>query len=81
MNLIFAANMLLNAAWLPVFMSNTLWGFIVSWVLIIGILLTDLSLMVIAGRNEVWWLEVFTIRLPFSLYSGWITAATIINSL
>ena len=36
--------------------------------------------MVVAGRNEVWWPEVFLVRFTFSIYSGWITAATILNT-
>ena len=80
MNFIFLINCLLNAAWLPVFQSNTLWGFIVGWVLLVGIWLTNTALMVISQRNHSWWLEVLMVRLPFSIYSGWVTGATVLNT-
>lgn len=80
MNVIFILNCLLNAAWLPIFQSNTHWGFIVGWFLIVGIWLTNTALMVIAQRNESWWLEVLLVRLPFSVYSGWVTGATVLNT-
>jgi len=35
---------------------------------------------VISGRNDVWWLEVLVVRMPFALYGGWVTAATILNT-
>jgi len=47
-NLIFLLNMMLNAAWLPVFQSNTQWGFIVGEILIIGIWATNTYMMVIS---------------------------------
>lgn len=36
--------------------------------------------MVISQRFEMWWLEVFLVRLPFSIYSGWVTGATVLNT-
>lgn len=80
MNLMFALNMIATATWLPMYQMNTLWGFIVSWVIMLFILTTDLSMMVISMRNEVWWLEVFLVRVPLSMYAGWITVATILNT-
>lgn len=35
---------------------------------------------VIAGRTESWWLEALLVRVPFSVYSGWVTCATVLNS-
>ena len=37
--------------------------------------------MIISQRFESWWLEVLMVRLPFSVYSGWVTGATILNTL
>lgn len=65
---------------MPFFLTNSLWGFIVSWLIMLVILATNFSLMVISGRNEIWWPEVFTVRIPFALYSGWVTAATVLNT-
>lgn len=39
-----------------------------------------MALIVISGRNDVWWLEILVVRAPFSLYGGWVTAATILNT-
>lgn len=80
MNFVFLVNMLCNAAWLPVFQSNTLWGFIVGWFLILGIWITNTYLMVIAERSEMWWFEALVVRIPFSVYSGWVTGATVLNT-
>jgi len=48
-------------------------------IFIAGILATNLYIMVVSGRASVTWLEVITVRAPFSVYSGWVTAATILN--
>ena len=45
------------------------------------ILVTNLACMTIADRNVVYWPEVFLVRLPFSIYSGWVTSATILNTI
>lgn len=80
MNFIFVANMLMNSAWLPVFQSNSQWGFIVGWVLLVGIWMTNTAMMVISQRTESWWLEALLVRVPFSVYSGWVTCATVLNT-
>ena len=36
--------------------------------------------MVIADRNPAYWMEAITVRAPFSVYTGWLTAATILNT-
>jgi len=36
--------------------------------------------MVITDHNEVWWPEVFLVRLPITIYTGWISSATILNT-
>jgi hypothetical protein len=38
------------------------------------------AVMVITDRTRVWWLEVFTVRLPISLLAGWVTSATVLNT-
>lgn len=72
--------MLVNAGWLPFFQSNTTWGFIVSEVMILFLWASAVSLMVIADRTDLWWVEIFTVRLPFSVYAGWLTSATALNT-
>lgn len=80
MNLVFVANMLLNTIWLPFFQSNSQWGFIASWFVIVGIWATNTYMMAVSSRNESWWLEALMVRIPFSVYSGWVTCATVLNS-
>lgn len=80
MNLVFVANMILNTIWLPMFQSNSQWGFIASWVDILLIWLTNIYMLGVSSRNESWWLEALMVRIPFSVYSGWITCATVLNS-
>jgi hypothetical protein len=36
--------------------------------------------MVISDHNKMWWLEIIMVRIPFSIYSGWVTAATFLNT-
>lgn len=79
MNLIPAINFIANAVWLSVFTLNSLPGFIFGQIIMTAILVTDLYLMMVAGRNHVWWFEVIAVRIPFSLYSGWITSASIVS--
>lgn len=43
-------------------------------------LATSLAMMCISDRTEVWWPEILLVRAPFSIYSGWLTAATILNA-
>ena len=37
--------------------------------------------MVISERSDSWWLEALLVRVPFSIYSGWVTGATVLNSM
>jgi len=76
----YAANMFLNAMWLPIYQSNTGIGFFVAEIVIIFMLMTALWGMVVSGRMPVTPVELFTVRAPFSIYAGWLSAATILNS-
>lgn len=73
-----AASALLNAAWIAAF-NNLLFG--LSLVIIVGMLITALVMhrMLEIGKTKVYGLER-VLRLPFSLYAGWLTAATILNT-
>lgn len=68
----------LNAAWLIVF--NSLLNFPLSAVIIVGMLITALAMQgaLEIGRTRVTGWERW-LRVPFSLYAGWLTAATILN--
>jgi hypothetical protein len=41
---------------------------------------TAMVLMVISDWNEVWWVEILFVRMPFTIYAGWLTSATILNT-
>ena len=73
-----SASALLNAAWIVTF-DNFL--FPLSLVIIIGMLVTALVMhrTLEIGRTRVYGLERL-LRLSFSLYAGWLTAATILNA-
>ncbi len=73
-----AASALLNAAWIAAF-NNLLFG--LSLLIIVGMLVTALVMhrMLEIGTTKVYGLER-VLRLPFSLYAGWLTAATILNT-
>lgn len=79
-NLIFAINMMAGSAWVPVWLMGDMWSFIVSDVLVWIMWVTAMAMMVIANRNKVWWLEVPLVRMPLTVYAGWLTSATILNT-
>ena len=72
------ASALLNTAWIVVF-NNLL--FTLSLVIIIGMLVTALVMhrTLEIGETRVYGLERW-LRIPFSLYAGWLTVATIVNA-
>jgi hypothetical protein len=72
------ASALLNAAWIAAF-NNLLFG--LSLVIIAGMLVTALVMhrLLEIGTTKVYGAERL-LRLPFSLYAGWLTAATILNA-
>lgn len=72
-------NMFINGAWMYVFTTNTIAGFIISMFIIFIMLYTDLKCMVIAGKNKKTKFEYISVWVPWSLYSGWVSAATILN--
>ena len=69
---------LLNTAWIAAF--NNLF-FILSLVIIVGMLFTALVMhrTLEIGGTRVYGLERW-LRIPFSLYAGWLTVATIVNA-
>lgn len=79
-SVLFSINMLLNAIWLPLFQVNTGWGFIVSWLVMLCLLVTAYMMMAIADREAIWWPEILLVRAPFSIYAGWLTGATLLNT-
>ncbi|MCX6717269.1 MAG: tryptophan-rich sensory protein [Candidatus Taylorbacteria bacterium] len=75
-NRIFLVNALLNALWLFAWHYNIVW---LSLVLMIGLLVTLIKIADILRQSALTQKERIIIRLPFSIYFGWITVATIAN--
>jgi hypothetical protein len=80
MNLIPAINIFLNASWFPFALTNTQWSWIVGTLVIMAMLVTSLAVMIMADQSEVWWPEVLLLRIPWSLYTGWLVAATTLST-
>ena len=76
---IFPINLMGNALWLVVFGQNAAWAFGISLVVIIGMLGTQVYIMRQSTRSKVNTFEFITLRCGFTIYTGWVTAATILN--
>merc|ERR1719498_334436 len=77
---VFFINMIFNSLWLVIFGQNELWAFILAWFVIIGMIVTQTFIMRLAIRAELNWLEFIFLRAAFSIYNGWVSAATILNT-
>jgi len=77
---VFFINMLFNSLWLVIFGQNALWAFILAWLVIVGMVVTQTIIMRLAIRAELNWLEFVCLRAAFSIYNGWVSAATILNT-
>ena len=75
---LFIANCLANAAWIFVWHYDLLWLSLLLMFAILGTLVKILSILDASGppANAS---EAILLRLPFSIYTGWITVATIAN--
>ncbi len=71
-NRFFIANGLLNAAWIFAWHYDVIW---LSAIIIIAMLVSLIKIADILRASKERWL----VRLPFSVYFGWITVATIAN--
>ena len=76
----FFANMILNGAWLVIYQSYTGWGFVLGLIDISTLLATCVYIMRLSdSTSDINITEWISLRGGFSLYSGWVMAATIIN--
>lgn len=75
-NRIFIINTLLNASWLFAWHYDLIW---LSVLIMIGLLITLIKIADIFRTGTLSLKEIWLIRLPFSIYFGWITVATIAN--
>jgi len=76
---LFSVNMILNAAWLPIFMTDSSAGFICAEVIIVLMLATNLIMLKRALNNKLTALEMIAFRCGMSIYSGWVLAATFVS--
>ena len=77
---VFAINMIGNGAWLIIFMTNSTAGFVLSLLDIIMMLATQVFIMGKSTRAKVNVVEFISLRCGFTNYTGWVTAATILNT-
>ena len=76
----FFINIILNQLWIVIFSFSTLPAFILSLFEIIWLLSNTVFIMMKSLRTEVNIWEWISIRAGFSIYSGWLTAATILTA-
>lgn len=75
-NRLFVVNAILNAGWLFAWHYDIIW---LSLILMLGLLTTLIKMADIFCQTTLTSKERWLVRLPFSLYFGWITVATIAN--
>ena len=75
-NRLFILNAIFNAGWLFAWHYDVIW---LSVVLMLGLLITLIKIADILRQSALTKKERFLVRLPFSVYFGWITVATIAN--
>lgn len=75
-NRIFIINALLNATWIFAWHYDLIW---LSLIIMLGLLITLIKIADIFIKNKPNIKQTWLMRLPFSLYFGWITVATIAN--
>ena len=75
----FSANMLFNALWLTIFTKYNLTAFFVAAADIVALLVTAFVMMMMISRaHQKNFFEIIA-YVAFSMYSGWVTVATILN--
>ena len=77
---VFFANMIINGVWLIIFQTYTGAGMILGLLDIALMLASNLYIKMVSNRTSVNIPEWIGLRAGFSIYSGWVTAATILNA-
>merc|ERR1719183_707329 len=77
---IFLINMFFSCGWWTFWYLDKPWAYILSDLMIIGMLWTAAMMMSLSTTMTTNWLEWLSMRETFSLYAGWLTAATILNT-
>ena len=73
---LFAASSVLNAVWLFAWQYHVVWLSVLVMAALLVTLIYTHRLVAVAGYD---WREYIMLRLPFAVYFGWITVATIAN--
>jgi hypothetical protein len=76
----FVVNIIMNQLWIVIFSFSTLPAFILSLIEIIGLLASTVYMMMKSTRTSVNIWEWICLRAGMSIYSGWLTAATILTA-
>ena len=77
----FAVNKISGPIWLMIWGRDGKWAFTGAFIPIVVMLATCLQILFLADRSQVNTMEGIFIRGTFSLYSGWVTTATLLNIL
>ena len=77
---IFLINMFFSCGWWTFWLLDKPWAYIMSDISIIGMLWTAAMMMSLSTTKNTNWVEWLSMRGTFSLYAGWLTAATILNT-
>ena len=77
---LWAINMVANIFWVPLFQLNTATGFFLSQLVISVLLSTALLISKEVNAAELNWIETIGLKWGTSLYSGWLSVATILNT-
>lgn len=75
-NSLFIVNALLNAIWIFAWHFDVIW---LSVIIMVGLLFTLIRIADILRVSNITKKESWLVRLPFAVYFGWITVATIAN--
>ena len=77
---VFFVNMIINGVWLLIFQTYSGAGMILGLIDIAMMLITNVYIMMVSSRTSVNVTEWIGLRGGFGIYSGWVTAATILNA-
>jgi len=71
--------MILNGLWLVIFCSDSTTGFVLGLIDITGMVITQIYMMQKSTRAKINTIEFISIRCGITIYTGWVTAATILG--
>lgn len=72
----FIASSVLNGSWIIAWHYEVLW---LSVIIIVALLVTLIAINKATTKDRVGWVHTLAVRVPFSVYFGWVTVATVAN--